>query len=115
MFQPHWFQVHHWQPWIMADPDLSKLGEFSYSGGLRSNVGDSPAGERGGCVEPLGPDTGGDAPYFFLSYAHMPAPMGDGATDPNLWITQLFKDLCRRVREMATDPPPRVGFMDGGI
>jgi FxsC-like protein len=70
---------------------------------------------RGGCVEPLGPEAGGDAPYFFLSYAHMPTPIGDGAADPNLWIAQLFKDLCHRVREMATDPPPRVGFMDSGI
>jgi FxsC-like protein len=66
-------------------------------------------------VESLGPETGGDAPYFFLSYAHMRKPVGHDATDPNLWIEQLFKDLCRRVSEMATDPPPRVGFMDSGI
>jgi FxsC-like protein len=66
-------------------------------------------------VEPLGPETGGEAPYFFLSYAHMPTPVGDDASDPNLWIEQLFKDICHRVREMATDPPPRIGFMDGGI
>jgi FxsC-like protein len=66
-------------------------------------------------VEPLGLETGGDAPYFFLSYAHMHRPVGDDSTDPNLWIEQLFKDLCRRVREMAADPPPQVGFMDSGI
>lgn len=66
-------------------------------------------------MEPLGPETGSDAPYFFLSYAHMPRPVGDDATDPNLWIEQLFKDLCRSVRAMATDPPPQVGFMDSGI
>jgi FxsC-like protein len=66
-------------------------------------------------VEPLGPEIGGDGPYFFLSYAHMHRPVGDDAADPNLWIEQLFKDLCRRVREMATDPPPQVGFMDSGI
>jgi FxsC-like protein len=66
-------------------------------------------------VKPLGPETGGDAPYFFLSYAHMPRPVGDDATDPNLWIEQLFRDLCRRVREMATEPPPQIGFMDSGI
>jgi FxsC-like protein len=70
---------------------------------------------RGGCVEPLGPEAGGDAPYFFLSYAHLPKPVGDDAADPNLWIEQLFNDLCRRVREMVADPPPRVGFMDSGI
>lgn len=66
-------------------------------------------------MKPLGPETGSDAPYFFLSYAHMPKPVGNDATDPNLWIEQLFKDLCRRVREMATEPPPQIGFMDTGI
>jgi FxsC-like protein len=66
-------------------------------------------------VKPLGPETGSDAPYFFFSYAHMPKPVGNDATDPNLWIEQLFKDLCRRVREMATEPPPQIGFMDAGI
>jgi len=66
-------------------------------------------------VEPLGPEAGSDTPYFFLSYAHMPKPVGDDATDPNLWIEKLFNDLSRRVREMAADPPPRVGFMDSGI
>lgn len=70
---------------------------------------------RGGCVEPLGPEAGGDAPYFFLSYAHMPRPAGDDATDPNLWIDQLFRDLCRCVREMAPEPPVQIGFMDAGI
>jgi FxsC-like protein len=65
-------------------------------------------------VEPLVPEAGGDAPYFFLSYAHMPKPVGDAA-DPNLWIEKLFKDVSRRVREMAADPPARVGFMDSGI
>lgn len=70
---------------------------------------------RGGRVEPLGHEAGSEAPYFFLSYAHMPRPDGDDATDPNLWIEQLFKDLCRRVRDMATGPPRRIGFMDSGI
>lgn len=66
-------------------------------------------------MKPLGPETGGDAPYFFLSYAHMPKPAGNGGTDPNLWIEQLFNDLCSRVREMATEPPSQIGFMDSGI
>ena len=66
-------------------------------------------------MKPLGPDTGSEAPYFFLSYAHMPKPVGNDATDPNLWIEQLYKDLSRRVREMATEPPSQIGFMDTGI
>jgi FxsC-like protein len=66
-------------------------------------------------VEPLRPDSGSDAPYFFFSYAHLPKPVGDDTTDPNLWIEKLFKDLCRSVHEMATAPPPQVGFMDSGI
>lgn len=66
-------------------------------------------------MEPLGSGPGGDAPYFFLSYAHKPRPVGDDATDPNLWIEQLFKDLSRCVRELATHPPSKVGFMDSGI
>ena len=66
-------------------------------------------------MEPLGLETGSDAPYFFLSYAHMPRPVGDDATDPNLWIEKLFGDLCRCVREMATEPPSQIGFMDSGI
>ena len=66
-------------------------------------------------MKPLGPETGGDAPYFFLSYAHMPKPVGNNATDPNQWIEQLFNDLCSRVSEMATEPPSQIGFMDTGI
>jgi FxsC-like protein len=45
----------------------------------------------------------------------MPRPVGDDATDPNLWIEKLFKDLSHTVRVLATEPPSRVGFMDSGI
>jgi FxsC-like protein len=58
--------------------------------------------------------SGDDEPYFFLSYAHMHRP-ADDQTDPNLWVEKLFKDVSRHVREMAADPPARVGFMDNGM
>ena len=53
-------------------------------------------------------------PYLFLSYAHMPAPIGGRRrTDPNLWIAQLFKDSSHHIRRWR-DPAPgeKRGFMD---
>jgi FxsC-like protein len=68
-------------------------------------------------VEPLGPGAGSDAPYFFLSYAHVPSPDGEDAGESNLWIEKLFNDLRRRVAEQAKlrDLPSSIGFMDTGI
>ena len=66
-------------------------------------------------------ETGGwgeDAPrpYFFLSYARTPASSAVGAGDPNHYVHQLYKDLCRTILEITDLPqgePP--GFMDRGM
>jgi hypothetical protein len=57
----------------------------------------------------------GDAqpgPYFFLSYAH--GPRGDpSGPDPDVWVAQLFDDLCEHIKSLADLPPGRkAGFMD---
>ena len=53
------------------------------------------------------------APYFFLSYAHTPRLDASDSTDPDLWVEQLFKDLCRHIVQV-TDLPrgANPGFMD---
>jgi FxsC-like protein len=53
------------------------------------------------------------APYFFLSYAHTPRLDASDSTDPDLWVEQLFKDLCRHIVQV-TDVPrgANPGFMD---
>jgi FxsC-like protein len=53
-----------------------------------------------------------DAPYFFLSYAH--APRGDArGEDPDLWVTQLYDDLCYHITSLADlAPGQRAGFID---
>lgn len=41
------------------------------------------------------------APYFFLSYAHMAR---DGATDggePDYWVSEFYRDLCRSIERQA--------------
>lgn len=53
------------------------------------------------------------APYFFLSYAHTPRINSGDSADPDLWVGQLFNDLCRHI--MALTDLPRgsnPGFMD---
>ncbi|MFJ3791608.1 TIR-like protein FxsC [Kitasatospora sp. NPDC090091] len=60
-----------------------------------------------------GAELAGARPYFFLSYAHTPRAGATGAGDPNLWVRQLYRDLCEAVLQL-TDVPAGVpvGFMD---
>jgi len=53
-----------------------------------------------------------DGPYFFLSYAH--APRGDDrdAEDQDVWVHQLFRDLCEYIANFTGLAPSKVGFMD---
>ncbi|MFD8720928.1 TIR-like protein FxsC [Streptomyces sp. NPDC059629] len=51
------------------------------------------------------------APYFFLSYAHVPRDGADQA-DPDFWVHRLFRDLCEHIRNMTTVPAGSAGFMD---
>jgi FxsC-like protein len=52
-------------------------------------------------------------PYFFLSYAHTPRLNSGDPTDPDLWVADLFRDLCQHVMQI-TDLPKGAnpGFMD---
>ena len=53
------------------------------------------------------------APYFFLSYAHK--SRGDARDEGELdyWVGELFRDLCRSVRQQAGLPESLTpGFMD---
>ena len=51
-----------------------------------------------------------DGPYFFLSYAH--AYRGDDTEDQDVWVHQLFRDLCSYVANLTGLPANKVGFMD---
>lgn len=54
----------------------------------------------------------GDEPFFFLSYAHGPRDYLAGR-DPDLWITQLYEDLCEHIRGLSgLRSGTRPGFMD---
>ncbi|MFD9334430.1 TIR-like protein FxsC [Streptomyces sp. NPDC060028] len=59
--------------------------------------------------------SGGNRPYFFLSYAHTPR-YGAGGPDPDRWVERLFRDLCGHVTAL-TDLPAGAdaGFMDREI
>ena len=58
---------------------------------------------------PLGAD---DGPLFFLSYAHGPRDDRSGR-DPDLWIAQLYDDLCDHIKSLADLPrTQKAGFMD---
>jgi FxsC-like protein len=49
-------------------------------------------------------DAGGEAPYFFLAYAH---------TSEQKWVGRLYRDLCTEIYERTTLPiHAQVGFMD---
>jgi FxsC-like protein len=51
-------------------------------------------------------------PLFFLSYAHTP-PDDDGGADPDVWVGELYRDLCDNVRQIADLPKGApAGFMD---
>ncbi|MEW1778343.1 TIR-like protein FxsC [Streptomyces sp. NPDC086777] len=60
-------------------------------------------------TEPMGADD--TAPYFFLSYAHVPRDESD-ASDPDMWVHRLFRDLCEHIRAMTTVQAGAAGFMD---
>ncbi|MFJ3669813.1 TIR-like protein FxsC [Streptomyces sp. NPDC090106] len=62
-------------------------------------------------TQPSGEDAG--APYFFLSYAHMPPGRAD-EPDPDLWVYRLFRDLCDHIHNL-TAHPGAPGFMDRTI
>lgn len=51
-----------------------------------------------------------NAPYFFLSYAHIP-PVRPDEPDPDVWVHRLFRDLCDHIRNL-TAHPGAPGFMD---
>lgn len=51
-------------------------------------------------------------PYFFLSYARSRFRPDDG-TDPDRWVTRLYKDLCHDVGVVTGTSTP--GFMDRQI
>jgi FxsC-like protein len=57
-------------------------------------------------------DDADEGPFFFLSYAH--SPRGDRtARDPDLWVEQLYDDLCDHVKDLAGLPRgAKAGFMD---
>ncbi|MEU6853262.1 TIR-like protein FxsC [Actinacidiphila alni] len=55
------------------------------------------------------------APYFFLSYAHTPRS-DSSVPDPDLWVGQLYKDLCAHVLALTDlGADATVGFMDRDI
>src|SRR5690242_4825127 len=62
----------------------------------------------------LDPAAGGEAPYFFLSYARTPR-LPDDPGDPDKWIAKLYEDLCTNVIQFAKGKSPNVGFMDREI
>jgi FxsC-like protein len=68
--------------------------------------------EGAGVSEEYGSGARDAAPYFFLSYAHTPRQEGDPG-DPDIWVGQLFRDLCSHILQL-TNLPPGVppGFMD---
>lgn len=53
------------------------------------------------------------APYFFLSYAHTSRSDARDSVDPDIWVTQLFRDLCAHIMQLADLPlSANAGFMD---
>jgi FxsC-like protein len=66
-------------------------------------------GGEGGRVSELPSSGSGSAPFFFLSYAHTPTKDRD---DPDRWVYQLYKDLCKDIVAISTISPDVVGFMD---
>lgn len=54
---------------------------------------------------------GDDGPLFFLSYAH--SAQDERGGDPDIWIAELYRDLCGHVRPLADLPRgASAGFMD---
>lgn len=60
-----------------------------------------------------GPEpTADDGAYFFLSYAHASRGVDPGTDDLDVWVHQLFRDLCGYIAQITGLPVGRVGFMD---
>ena len=52
-------------------------------------------------------------PYFFLSYAHTPRHDQGDSADPDLWVGELHRELCRHIMQLTKLPPgAKAGFMD---
>lgn len=77
-----------------------------------SDVGQRAASPEEGCVT----ESGGPAdsrPYFFLSYAHTPRADEYDTLDPDIWVGDFYRDICRHLFAI-TDLPSgaKAGFMD---
>jgi FxsC-like protein len=57
-------------------------------------------------------ESGQSGPFFFLSYAHTPRRNEGDSLDPDFWITELYRDICRRVRTLTDRHAREIGFMD---
>src|ERR1700751_62235 len=58
------------------------------------------------------PPAANDWPLFFLSYAHSPQD-DQGGIDPDVWIGELYNELCGHVRQLADLPKgAQPGFLD---
>lgn len=70
-------------------------------------------GWEGGRVHSGNVQAGVAVPHFFLSYARTPQIDGRDLDDPDIWMAQLFDDLCAHVRALAGLPRNSdAGFMD---
>jgi FxsC-like protein len=58
-------------------------------------------------------EQGGEAPYFFLSYARTPRHNLNSSIDPNVWVHKLYDDLSAEVMQLMKSPV--AGFMDTEI
>lgn len=57
--------------------------------------------------------TAATVPYFFLSYAHKSRGDAQDEDEPDYWIGEFFRDLCRSVAQQAGLPEgANPGFMD---
>src|SRR6201985_3016286 len=76
--------------------------------GARVQEGFPPGGASDDGYRPTGAN---DWPLFFLSYAH--SPQDDQSGDPDVWVGELYNDLCGHIRELADLPKgAQPGFMD---
>jgi FxsC-like protein len=53
-----------------------------------------------------------DGAYFFLSYAHANRGNDQDTEDQDVWVHQLFRDLCGYIAQITGLPASKVGFMD---
>jgi FxsC-like protein len=88
-----------------ADAHSARLRETAEAQGLLR--------ARASVSEPALAGTASDqSPFFFLSYAHSPRD-DRGDPEPDLWIHELYRDLCEHVSQLADLPKSTpAGFMD---